>query len=240
MDLTTVLIMTIKLKKQIKFRHELKHRINKSDDYELSNRLKKIFPLDKNANSHGYYRVSSLYFDTPNDKALKEKINGINKREKFRIIYYNDNTNFLKLEKKIKVNGLCGKYSAILNKEQVIKILDNNYEFLLKEDNPLLIEFYTKLKFQHLKPKTVVVYDREAYIYSIGNVRITLDRNIKTSVNMNTFLNPNTSTINLSDNITVLEIKYDRFIPEIVSLTTKLKNRSSSAFSKYGLCRTIE
>ena len=97
-----------------------------------------------------------------------------------------DNLNFFKLEKKIKVNGLCGKISAKLNKQQVINILNNDIDFLLKEDHPLLIEFYTKLKFQQLQPKTVVVYDREAYIYNVANVRITLDSNIKTSTNVDT------------------------------------------------------
>ena len=184
--------------------------------------------------------MSSLYFDTPYDKALREKVDGINKREKFRIRYYEDNLNFFKLEKKIKVNGLCGKISAKLNKQQVINILNNDIDFLLKEDHPLLIEFYTKLKLQQLQPKTVVVYDREAYIYNVANVRITLDSNIRTSTNVDTFLKPNSASINLSNNITVLEVKYDNFIPEIVSMATKIKNRQASAFSKYALCRTID
>lgn len=238
--MTVGIQILIKFKKQIKFRHELKHRINNLDRYDISSRLKKIFPLDINSNSHGYYRVSSLYFDTPYDKALREKVDGINKREKFRIRYYEDNLNFFKLEKKIKVNGLCGKISAKLNKQQVINILNNDIDFLLKEDHPLLIEFYTKLKLQQLQPKTVVVYDREAYIYNVANVRITLDSNIRTSTNVDTFLKPNSASINLSNNITVLEVKYDNFIPEIVSMATKIKNRQASAFSKYALCRTID
>ena len=37
----------------------------------------------------GKYFVRSLYFDTPTDTALREKLDGVNRREKFRIRYYN-------------------------------------------------------------------------------------------------------------------------------------------------------
>ena len=48
-----------------KLRHELKHSINAADDLILTARLRKLFRHDKNADSHGSYRVSSCYFDTP-------------------------------------------------------------------------------------------------------------------------------------------------------------------------------
>ena len=37
----------------------------------------------------GVYRIRSLYFDNLADKALREKLDGVNGREKFRIRYYN-------------------------------------------------------------------------------------------------------------------------------------------------------
>ncbi len=96
------------MKKQ-KFRHELKHYINISDYFALKSRLKHIARLDRFAGSDGTYKIRSLYFDNPDNKALMEKINGINNREKFRIRFYNDDPSFIKLEKKSKVNGLCTK-----------------------------------------------------------------------------------------------------------------------------------
>ena len=59
----------------------------------------------------GSYRVTSLYFDTPYDTALREKLDGVDRREKFRLRYYGELPGFLKLEKKFKVDGLCGKRS---------------------------------------------------------------------------------------------------------------------------------
>lgn len=68
-----------------KFRHELKYTINYFDFLELESKLKYIAKADENASADGSYNVRSLYFDNPYDKALREKIEGVSKREKFRI-----------------------------------------------------------------------------------------------------------------------------------------------------------
>ena len=107
-------------------RHELKFFINVADYFAIKNRIKHIASLDLNAGVSGTYHIRSLYFDNFNDKALLEKVNGYSKREKFRIRYYNDNFDFIRLEKKSKINGLCTKFSAPLTKEQCEKILNND------------------------------------------------------------------------------------------------------------------
>lgn len=60
----------------------------------------------------GKYMIRSLYFDDPSDKALREKLDGVNLREKFRIRYYNRDPSLLHLEKKSKHNSLGTKFSA--------------------------------------------------------------------------------------------------------------------------------
>lgn len=72
-----------------KFRHEIKHYINYSDYLSLRNRLGAVVNLDVNVDKTGKYRIRSIYFDNLEDKVLREKIYGINIREKFRIRYYN-------------------------------------------------------------------------------------------------------------------------------------------------------
>lgn len=101
--------MTTKPSAPPKLRHEWKHQINLREDLVLSARLRRLFPHDPHAGSDGSYRVTSLYFDTPYDTALREKLDGVNRREKFRLRYYGTDTSFLRLEKKYKMNGLCGK-----------------------------------------------------------------------------------------------------------------------------------
>ena len=100
-----------------RLRHELKHQISPPEDLVLSGRLRRLFPHDRHAGADGSYRVTSLYLDTPYDAALREKLDGVDRREKFRLRYYGDDPAWLKLEKKFKVNGLCGKRSARLTLE---------------------------------------------------------------------------------------------------------------------------
>ena len=230
----------IKEKAPLKLRHEIKHSINRIDAAELSHRLGKLFDHDVNADSHGVYRVISLYFDTPYDKALRQKVDGVNRREKFRIRHYNGDTSFIRLEKKLKIGSLCGKYSAKLTAEEVGQILRGEYDFLLEKKEPLLLEFYSKLTGQLLRPKTIVTYDREAFLYEPGNVRITIDSNVRTGMNVTDFLNPNIYHTDVSEGLPVLEVKYDAFLPEIVRLAVRLPDRRSNAYSKYAICRKYD
>ena len=232
--------MTIKEKQSLKLRHELKHSINAQDDLILASRLRKLFKYDTNADSHGSYRVSSLYFETPYDKALRQKIDGVNQREKFRIRYYGSDTSFIRLEKKFKINGLCGKHSAKLTAEQVRQILSGDIGFLLDSGHPLLLELYSKMRGQLLAPKTIVTYDREAFLYEPGNVRITLDRNLRSGLASVDFLNPQLNHTSVHDGLTVLEVKYDEFLPELVRMAVQLPNRQAAAYSKYAVCRRYD
>lgn len=223
-----------------KLRHELKHSLNAGQDRLLASRLRKLFPHDKNADSHGVYRVSSLYFDTPGDRALREKIDGVNCREKFRLRHYNGNLSYIRLEKKYKINGMCGKRSARISAEDVEKLLAGEIGFLLESGDPLLQELYSKMRGQLLAPRTVVTYDREAFLFEPGNVRITLDRNLRTGLSSRDFLNPDLHHAPVSDGTTVLEVKYDEFLPEIVKMAVQVPNTRASAYSKYAVCRRYD
>lgn len=222
----------------VKPRHEVKVFITLSDYISIKNRLKNFATLDKNAGDNGIYHIRSLYFDNFNDKALMEKISGFNNREKFRIRFYNHNHSFIRLEKKSKSNGLCYKSSALLTKEECEKILNGDIEFLKNSNKDVLNEFYCKLKYQCLKPKTIVDYTREAYIFNTGNIRITVDRNIKSGLYSTNIFDPNLPTLGLvNDNPIILEIKYDNFLPDIIRDLVQTNTRRQTAVSKYAACR---
>ena len=116
----------------IHYRHEWKHEITWSDLLAIRARLYAVAERDPHAED-GCYHIRSLYFDNLNDRALREKIDGVNRREKFRIRYYNGDTSFIKLEKKSKLNGLETKYSAPLTKEEAQKIVDGDPGALLQD-----------------------------------------------------------------------------------------------------------
>ena len=222
------------------FRHELKYQINLREDLVLCQRLRKLFVHDKYADTNGSYRVTSLYFDTPYDSALREKIDGVNNREKFRLRYYAADPSFLRLEKKFKKNGLCGKRSAPIQPHHAEKLLNGEYGFLLESEQPLFWELYSKIQGKALRPKTIVCYDREAFFYPPGNVRITLDRNVRTGLHIKEFLNPQNIYLQTIDQLTILEIKYDAFLPDLVRMAVQVPGRQAAACSKYAVCRKFD
>lgn len=221
-----------------KSRHEHKLYINLSDYMQLSSKLKHIAQLDKNSAEGNGYKIRSLYFDNYADKAVMEKLSGLSRREKFRIRLYNDDASFIRLEKKSKANRLCYKESAFITKEQCHEVLEGRYDFLKEGPDPLFLELYTKIINQNLRPKTIVDYTREAYIYPAGNVRVTFDKFIKTSNKVQGLFDPMLVTVPAANAI-ILEIKYDGFIPEIIRQTIQIGNRHETEFSKYVVSRLV-
>ena len=84
------------------YRHEKKYPISQGDYLALRQRLRPVMQPDPHAGAEGVYSIQSVYFDNYRDKALREKIDGVQQREKFRIRYYNGDLSFVTLEKKIK------------------------------------------------------------------------------------------------------------------------------------------
>lgn len=218
------------------YRHEWKHQISYSDMISLRQRLKAIAKPDNHA-VDGKYFIRSLYFDNLSDKALREKIESVNKREKFRIRYYNGDLSFIHLEKKSKLNGLGAKQKAILSAEEVQSIIDGNLDWALNSKRPLIQELYSKIKSQGLKPKTIVDYTREPFVFVPGNVRVTLDYNIRTGLGCVDFLNPDCVTIPAGDAPIILEVKWDEYLPTVIKNAIQLESRRTAPFSKYAACR---
>ncbi len=219
-------------------RRELKHYINYIDVIQLRARLPYVTSLDKYAVDENGYRVKSLYFDNYNDKALKEKIDGVNEREKFRLRLYNDDTTYIRLEKKRKKNGFCYKEKAVITVNECKRLLDGESSALKENGNALCMELYSKMYYQQLRPKSIVDYKREAFVYSMGNVRLTLDYDIRTSNNPHDFLKSEPIPLPIPG-IYLLEVKYNNYLPEIIRGIVSLSSRKSTAFSKYAATRII-
>ena len=225
--------------KELDFRHEWKHEITRADMLVLRQRLAAVMQRDKHA-VDGKYFIRSLYFDNAADKALREKLDGVNNREKFRIRYYNHDPSLIHLEKKSKRNGLGSKDSASLTAAEAQSIVDGDWEWMKDADRPLVRELYGKMVSQGLRPKTIVDYTREPFIYAPGNVRVTLDYDIRTGLGCTDFLNPNCVTVPAGDNSIVLEVKWDEFLPSVIRDIVQLEGRRTSAFSKYAICRMYD
>lgn len=223
----------------MQYRHEWKHLINYSDLIAIRQRLRAVAKPDPHA-AEGKYQVRSLYFDTPYDRALREKLDGVNMREKFRIRCYNYDTALIRLEKKSKCNGLGTKISAPLSAQEVQKILDGETGWMANCFRPLVQELYSKMQIQLLEPKTVVDYTREPYIYAPGNVRVTFDYDIRTGLSATDFLNRDLLTVPAGESAIILEVKWDAFLPDIIRDCVTVPGRRATAFSKYAQCRVYD
>ena len=218
------------------YRHEWKHEINYSDMIALRQRLRAVASADEHT-INGRYQIRSLYFDDPADTALREKLDGVSRREKFRIRYYNHDTSMIHLEKKSKLAGLGNKQMTALTAAQAQAIAAGDIDWMAGSGDALLLELYAKMRGGGLRPRTIVDYTREPFVYGPGNVRVTLDYDIRTGLNCTDFLNPDCVTIPAGNAPIILEVKWDGFLPDIIRDAVRLNGRRAGAFSKYAQCR---
>lgn len=221
----------------MQYRHEYKHYLNYGDCLVLRPKLAAVMRPDPHVSESGRYRIRSLYFDNAENKALMEKVSGVSCREKFRIRYYNSDLSFIRLEKKVKRGDLGCKISAPVSKDQAERLISGDTSWMLSSGNALAAELYSKMKTQGLRPKTVVDYTREPFVCPAGNVRVTLDYDIRSGVFGTDFLSENLATVPVSPGLVLLEVKYDNFLPDYIRDIVQMKYRDEGSFSKYEACR---
>lgn len=122
---------------------------------------------DRHAGEDGRYFIRSLYFDDYLQSGLLDKIEGVEKREKFRIRFYNMDDRLIRLELKQKIGALTRKISAPLTRGQADAILAGDIWALYGSEEPLLRNFYLKARTRLLRPAVIVDYTREAYVFQM-------------------------------------------------------------------------
>lgn len=223
----------------MQFRHEVKFEISNHDLLILRQRLRVVMKPDSHA-VDGQYKIRSLYFDNLDDKALREKLDGVNIREKYRIRLYNNDQSLIRLERKFKHCGLGYKASASLTPEQAQAIADGNVGWMAASTDEVILGFYACIRNEGLQPKAIVDYIREPFIFAPGNIRVTLDHNIRTSVGITGFLDSACVTVPIDNSLCILEVKWDNYLPDVIRDAIQLDNRRSAAFSKYAACRMYD
>lgn len=222
---------------EVNYRHELKYMCSASQLAIIRNRLKNILSIDKHA-ENGQYSIRSVYFDNYENRCYYENENGTDPREKFRIRIYNASANRISLECKRKERGKTYKTACIISREKFDSIMNGGLISHINENNELLRKFTVLMKTQMFKPVVIVEYDRTPYVYHDGNVRITLDMNIRSSNDFKSFFESDLATREiLPKGQHLLEVKYDQFIPDFIKEALQIGDLQRSTFSKYYLCR---
>lgn len=220
------------------YRHELKYAVDMGTYLALRQRLRAVMKPDRHAGPEGRYTVYSIYFDNADDKVLREKLDGISRREKWRVRWYNGQLDHIMLEKKCKHNDLCLKCAAPLMEGECRALAAGRIDWMAEHDSGLVRELYARCMVQQLRPRVLVSYEREAYVYGPGNVRVTFDSRIRTSLYHRNLMD-GAGSIRVEDapGGCILEVKYDAFLPEVIRCLLQCGTIRRQAFSKYGVCR---
>lgn len=220
----------------MEYRHEIKHFITPADAVSIRRNLSAVASIDPHAQKDGAYRIRSLYFDDLRNTALWEKLDGVNERRKFRIRYYNADLSYIMLECKMKRDNVGCKLQQRLTEDELRRIIDGDITWMASSGKPLLVTLYVEMKTKGLRPKCVVEYMRIPFVYGPGNVRVTIDWNIRTGP-PGQFMDPCGLTLPVDGDPMLLEVKWDAYLPGIIRRATALRSRGPTAFSKYAACR---
>lgn len=221
----------------MKYRVEDKYCCTGQEMYRIQRRLETVLMADGNESSDKGYRVVSLYFDDLTDSCFHAVEDGIYSRHKYRIRIYNDSLDMIKLEVKEKQGSRVFKMSKSITIEEMHSLMRGQcIPASFSAEDPAFL-FNLAIQTQALRPKVVVAYERKAYIYAPGNVRITLDRNIRASRQTADFGARDISYMPLREQDAVLEIKYDELMPQFILQLLELNSMQQTAYSKYCLCR---
>ena len=221
-----------------KYRHELKFNIGLDEYHVLKQRLASILELDPHAGPDGRYNIRSLYFDDFRNSALFEKQAGVARRKKYRMRIYNYSDEFIKFERKTKLDHYVMKDWTRLTREEADKMIAGDVEFLADSEDRLLKAFYLECRRNLLRPVVLVDYHREAYVHPVGNVRITFDMGLHTSLGAVALFDRDSPTMGVDEEYNIiLEIKFDDALPQHILGLFPSTIRPRSAIGKYAICR---
>ena len=76
-------------------------------------------------------------------------------------------------------------------------------------------------------------------MYAPGNVRVTFDSHIRSTLFHREFLEDTVADIGVADTpgSVILEVKFDAFLPEVIQSLLQTEEIRQQAYSKYGACR---
>jgi len=219
-------------------RQELKYGITYIDYMLLKNKLKHVMRLDSHADSTGKYLIRSCYFDNFENKVMNEKKEGYLNRDKYRVRIYGKSEGIINLERKSKRNNLTFKSKCNMTRSEFEKIRIGDISWMENDTRSLISDLYLEMKMSLIKPMAVVDYEREAYIYLYGNVRVTFDSKVQTSIRNTDMFNKHLPMVDVLDPTEViLEVKFDEYLPDVVKMLLQGINTKHEAYSKYQLSR---
>lgn len=219
------------------FRKELKFFCTNKELIMIENCIKSVMKRDEHQKGE-YYKIRSVYFDSPDDVCVRENAAGVGSRHKYRIRTYNKSDQLILAEIKTKYRETISKASVKLSGEQFESIMQRKDLGALLGKGEVLERYLSVLTRGGYHPASIVEYERTAYVYKPCNVRITFDRNISAGNRFERFFEPDLYSVPLLENgMHVLEVKYDEFLPGFISELLRIRELKRTSCSKYYLSR---
>lgn len=223
------------------FRCEKKYVIDRVQLEELRMRMQAVCDIDPHAGDKGYYNIRSLYFDDHYDSNYIDNEIGVEPRSKWRLRIYNYDSDLIRLERKEKFHSMIRKEAAFVTRTFCQDLLENVEKLEYPTDNRLITRFLTEIYTRGLRPKVIVEYDREPFICEAGDVRITFDKGISFSDQVERFFERNLFLCPVMEvGQQLLEVKYMEFIPSFIHNLLDTGRLQQCTFSKYYLSRKME
>lgn len=220
----------------MEYREELKFICSDYNLEILKHRLSAILPYDSHQKGTCYL-IRSLYFDTCDDICFYENAGGVDNRKKYRIRTYDNSDALIHFEIKEKANGRTKKSSHSLTRVECENFMLGRHS-QDPGNSPVMNQIILEESLHLLRPVVIVEYERTAFTYPAGNVRITFDRNISGSLAIQEFFSEQLPKCPIMPPCHhVLEVKYDEFLPDFIAQALELGNLNRTAYSKYFLCR---
>lgn len=221
------------------YRNELKFYINAHQKNIMASKLSKICHRDPFSDPEGGYLVSSLYFDDHNQSAFFDKLSGIKDRKKFRVRVYNYQSDVIKLERKIKRGNVTEKSHILISKEEYDHLVYGDVSFLRHKNDVVAKDFYLDYQTRKLRPRVVVEYRREPFVYKYGDVRICFDYYLKAGVFQKDLFSNGYMISALPRNQIILEVKYTGYFPDVIRNIIQINNLQRQSISKYAKCFVV-
>ena len=221
----------------IEFRVENKYLVSDLDLAVIAQRLSGVMQQDIHQTGD-CYEIRSVYFDDAWDRCMDENDAGVDCRQKYRIRTYGAGNAPLNLEIKEKQNGLTKKTACKLTPDEYNSIVNGGFDLDFADRKPLN-QLLLHMRCSKMQPKVIIAYERTAFVHPVGNVRITFDRNIMASRNCASFFDDRIEGLVpiLPAGMHVLEVKYDEYLPDVISRQLEIGKLQQTAFSKYYLGR---
>ena len=208
-------------------RHELKAVINEGQYVVLKSMIRALMIPDTHMKEKGYF-IRSLYFDDPKNSGYLDKVDGLYDRHKVRLRLYDVSSPTVKLEIKGKRGDRVYKQTTVLNRMEAKDIIQGNWSEAIRQaflEEGLICDQY--------QPKVMIDYWREAYTYPYEKIRLTFDKDVRSSQSHGLFEETLISAPVLEQNQCILEIKYEDMLPDYLITLLGSVGIHLSGYSKY-------